>query len=396
MSDELTVCAVCGVEMIIVSWKHLLTHNMTTMQYKHLYPMSAIRSPAATRRKQAASAATNASRKGVPRSKETINKIKASKLANPREAWNKGVARTVEQNTQLSNTRKQRFATGEIQHWNTGRTTSADTKHKISQTSLEQHRTYAEISKQARQQTIIAKKLKGWVHSSSLKKGTPSLLTEESREKIRQVARQTNEKRKIQHRHRLYEHLSKHNLTVSGISSDGYIISLVCGTCNTPFTRTASVLTPYRYSMYNGEYCPMCYPPQYPGLYCYKYFVDNPDVKNKLGMLYVVVGKNSNTGEQFIKFGITTRTAHKRLQHESNYDFEVLLQLSMTMYQAYELEQKMLSEFAEVRYTPLLEFGGKTECINMQDMETILTSLDHHLAYYDIPIRIVATGAESH
>lgn len=107
-------------------------------------------------------------RKGIPRSEQVVDKIKQTKELNPTPAWNKGIARTDEQNLQLSAIRKQRFASGEITHWNKGNVTPDHVRRKTSITALSQHRTYLETSKQKRTETYNGKKQQGWVHPSTL------------------------------------------------------------------------------------------------------------------------------------------------------------------------------------------------------------------------------------
>ena len=167
-NDEFVSCAICGKLFSSIGWKHLVQHDLTLSQYKELYPNHPIRSTEATLRKKEASTRSNANRKGKPRSEQTKLKISQTKKQKPKEAWNKGISRTPEQNNQLSNIRKQRFKSGEITHWNTGKTTPIEVKQQISKTSLEQHRSYSEESKQKRQITINNKINNNWVHHSTI------------------------------------------------------------------------------------------------------------------------------------------------------------------------------------------------------------------------------------
>jgi hypothetical protein len=92
------------------------------------------------------------------------NKVKESKKLNPVEAWNKNVPMTEERKLYLSKIRKERFASGEIIHWNQGNSISQEIKDKISQTALEQERHYSQESLEKREKTIQVKKDAGWVH----------------------------------------------------------------------------------------------------------------------------------------------------------------------------------------------------------------------------------------
>jgi hypothetical protein len=185
VSDELIKCLICGAEMSTITWKHLSKHSTTLPEYKLLYPTAVLKSTNATNRKREAAIRSNSSRKGVPRSLEVVEKIKQTKLDNPTQAWNKGIPRTVEQNIQLSNTRKERFSTGQITHWNNGNTTSTDTRQKIQLTALSQHRQYSEHSKQIRKITIGRKIDNGWIPSSTVK--LLSVLSEEAINKLNSV-----------------------------------------------------------------------------------------------------------------------------------------------------------------------------------------------------------------
>jgi hypothetical protein len=167
MSNNTVQCAICDEKMGTINWKHLAKHNVSLAEYKIQYPNHPLKSELAIKRKSESAKLANSSRKGVKRTPETIQKIKAVKQANPKEAWNKGIARTAEQNEQLSNIRKDRFNSGEIVHWNKGNICPNSVKQKISDTALSQHRSYSDDSKNKRQQTIDQKIDNGWVHHST-------------------------------------------------------------------------------------------------------------------------------------------------------------------------------------------------------------------------------------
>lgn len=57
---------------------------------------------------------------------------KISEKAMRREAHNKGKPQSEEQKRKHSETMKRKYASGELQHWNFGRTTPEETKEKIS------------------------------------------------------------------------------------------------------------------------------------------------------------------------------------------------------------------------------------------------------------------------
>lgn len=165
----MVTCELCNERMNVITWKHLSKHNITLNEYRIKFPNSPTKSQQAIENKKKGAIHANRNRKGVPRSQETIEKIKQTKKNNPTQAWNKGVPRTVEQNEALSKTRKEKLKSGAIKHWNVGNVTPDVVKKKISETLLAQDRVYGELSKQKRNQTLEKKKSDGWVHHSSLK-----------------------------------------------------------------------------------------------------------------------------------------------------------------------------------------------------------------------------------
>lgn len=368
-------CQICHQSLNMISWKHLLKHNTNLDQYKNQFPDSPVRSQEVIERKKLAATQANAMRLGVPRSKETINKIKASKATNPKTAWNKGVARTEQQNSQLSETRKQKFRSGEIVHWNTGKLTPNITKQKISETALNQHRAYAEESKAKRELTIAAKIKSGWIHHSTLRQGATANFSDDALQKIRTASKQSNQLKKMKAKTRLYDHLLPYDLNILNISDNGYTVTMLCNKCNTQFSRTASVLTPYRYQLYDGKYCPTCYP-IYTGYYSDKYFEDRPEMKDIQAVFYVAVFHSISTQEQFGKIGITTRSASDRLSQETTfYDVDILVEIQMSLFEAYKIEQLLLSDPSRQKHTPARDFGGKTECFNLSWLGTLAESI---------------------
>lgn len=381
-------CQICGDEMKVISWKHLKKHNLSVQQYKEQFPGSPTSSEQSQIKKKQGAIRANASRVGVPRSDEIKRKIGESKRDNPVSAWNKGIPKTEEQKLQLSISRKAKFATGEMVHWNTGRVTPENTKQKISQTLLSQNRVYTNESKRKRELTLQAKYSKGWIHPSSLRRGIPLSLTEAARRRISDASKRSNAAKKLKSHERIRQHLAQHNLEIINISENNYLIEMKCQTCGSEFARTSSVLSPYKYSMYEGKYCPVCYPPEW-GYFSTHFFDANPEKKSMVGVLYLA--QAANASENFLKIGITTRTAESRLLHEC-YQFNVIFELSMPIYDAYQIEQHVLTNIN--RYISNHKFGGHTECIQLSEYNRVLSLIDEKMIELNIPIRIVATGTE--
>lgn len=88
--------------------------------------------------------------------------------------------------------------------------------------------------------------------------------------------------------------------------------------------------------------------------FCIKYNAEYKHSKVYLKMLY-----SNLTNEKFLKVGIDSNSR----RHFENYDFEnVYLSKFISRIEASELEKKILNEYKQFRYKPILEFTGKTEC----------------------------------
>lgn len=169
MLNKTVQCAICGDSMKSITWKHLSKHNLSLNEYIQQFPNSPIKSEYSLWLKKESASNSNANRKGVPRTEEVKQKIKETKQLNPKEAWNKGLSRTKEQNNHLSKVRKEKFELKEIIHWNVGNVTPDSTKQKISKTATLQRRKYSDNSKLIRQRTIQDKKIAGWTNPNTQK-----------------------------------------------------------------------------------------------------------------------------------------------------------------------------------------------------------------------------------
>lgn len=246
-------CAICGQQGEVITWKHLAKHKLTLAEYKHQFPNAPIKSEEALARKKAGARRANADRKGVARSAEVIQKMKAAKADNPREAWNKGVARTAEENQHLSKVRTARFASGEIVHWNTGRTTGAETKTKIRDTALSQNRTYAEESKAKRRITMQAKIADGWV------KKTTYEMTPEHYEAWQAGAAISIKAKIDQAIEKAAAICTVNNISVISVSQQSYLYQLQCNQCHHEFSRTRNAFIDSKVDA-NAFKCPICFP----------------------------------------------------------------------------------------------------------------------------------------
>lgn len=102
-------CKICGYKhQTMISSSHLKRHGITGQEYKTKYPGSILRI----------------------QTEESKNKMSLSRKGC--EVWNKGIPQSTEQRKKQSVTKKAKFASGEIIHWNTGNKTSKETKARIS------------------------------------------------------------------------------------------------------------------------------------------------------------------------------------------------------------------------------------------------------------------------
>lgn len=107
-------CEICQKSYSVITPSHLVKHEMTVSEYMEQFPDSRLISEEAAMRKAA----------------------KISEKTMGREAHNKGKPQSEEQKKKHSETMKKKFASGELQHWNYGRTTPEETKEKISKSLI--------------------------------------------------------------------------------------------------------------------------------------------------------------------------------------------------------------------------------------------------------------------
>lgn len=109
------------------------------------------------------------------------------------------------------------------------------------------------------------------------------------------------------------------------------------------------------------------------GTYSEWYFRDNPEMKDVSGVLYLI--EMSSDTEIFLKIGIIEKDANKRFASPSKnggYKCRIILQRDMNMYEAWKLEQKILSNFKDDRYSPSVCFPGHTECLSKRNEALIM------------------------
>lgn len=84
--------------------------------------------------------------------------------------------------------------------------------------------------------------------------------------------------------------------------------------------------------------------------------------KNSNPIVYII--RFYNHKENFIKIGITTRSLKKRFGAKSQilYDYEVIREIKGSPGFVFDKEKELHRKMNKFKYTPLKEFGGKTEC----------------------------------
>lgn len=125
-----------------------------------------------------------------------------------------------------------------------------------------------------------------------------------------------------------------------------------------PFTTIAR-------NHYQGRgHCPHCHKRE-SGFYSHGYFNNHPEAKLLLGKLYFV--RMYNDSESFYKIGITKYSAYHRfyVDEKIKYNVEIIKEVEMPLYEAYKQEQHLLQKYSLHYATPLIDFGGKTECLTI-------------------------------
>ena len=113
----------------------------------------------------------------------------------------------------------------------------------------------------------------------------------------------------------------------------------------------------------NGNRCPKCayVRNRHPSVDFEDYFEAHPEKRSQPTFLYVV--EFEGNGEHFFKVGITTRTLEKRrLAEGTGYSYRPLFLLQTTFETAAKIEQEVLAENWDRRYTPKVKFCGMREC----------------------------------
>lgn len=107
-------------------------------------------------------------------------------------------------------------------------------------------------------------------------------------------------------------------------------------------------------------------------VYSESYFEKYQDKKSLPAFLYIFLLKDEDD-INFIKIGITQKnTKFSRYKQYKKLNGFKLLELPMSLYSAWKLEQLILSKFKVFRYIPKSKLIGYTECVSFTKLKIIL------------------------
>lgn len=139
-------------------------------------------------------------------------------------------------------------------------------------------------------------------------------------------------------------------------------VILICTKHNIKYTQD-----PRKFTEHQG--CPKC--SKQTITYTQSNIQEHREFFEKLdGIVYLM--EFSNTSENFFKVGICSKD---RLKYRINslrlsgYDVQLKKKFNYSIDEAFEIEQKILSEFSSFKYTPKIKFKGYTECLTTDPFE---------------------------
>lgn len=122
--------------------------------------------------------------------------------------------------------------------------------------------------------------------------------------------------------------------------------------------------------------CPFC---GSAGTYNKRFFEDNPELRNITSILYLM--EFINQDEKFLKVGITKKNTKKRWAGEKSgiYDTSIIVEKTLPLYEAWSIEQEILSEYKDRRHFPMEKFSGHTEAILYDYKHGVITRINEAL-----------------
>lgn len=244
-SEETVACLICDKRMGYINNRHLASHGMTAEQYRNRFPDAKMKSDAVTKRLSERSVASNALRKGKPRSEADLVAIREGVAK--RES-RKGVRRAPfsdEHRANLSRSLKATFENGRVHH-RSGVVLDTNTKQKISKTL-----TGVKRGPEAALKALETKRARG--QDLAFFRGRTH--TAETKLKIGAKGRKTPEERAASREYMMGR------INASGLELQNElsapVFSLKCVSCNHAFTRTPQM---FHTSKWSPEICDQCHP----------------------------------------------------------------------------------------------------------------------------------------
>ena len=220
-------CKICGyTHPTMISASHIKKHDMTTAEYRAKFPEARMRI----------------------QSEESKQKIASNKTGKP--AHNKGKKVSEAQRQKQSDTMKSKFQSGEIIHWNKGKSLSLDTKEKISVTCKGR-----KLTDEQKQKHLAS--IRNWVLSENYASPMAGKThTPETRLKISQSLSGDSNHRRIDAISKITKICESENLSIVEIEDQW--VKLQCNTCKTDFRFTMQMFNDSSDRLSN--YCPTCFP----------------------------------------------------------------------------------------------------------------------------------------
>ena len=160
-------------------------------------------------------------------------------------------------------------------------------------------------------------------------------------------------------------HNDKYDYTLVNYIRATTKVKIICKDCNKIFSQMPR-------DHYSGHGCPYCKIIKTTGFWSKEEWITLCSSKNCDPSLYVI--RCFNTIENFIKIGITTKSIHKRYPCKTTmpYSYEVLKEIKGSPDFIYDEEKELHKKYKIYKYTPLISFGGETECFNISILQDIL------------------------
>ena len=109
------------------------------------------------------------------------------------------------------------------------------------------------------------------------------------------------------------------------------------------------------------------------GIYNQTYFENNPEERDREGVLYGIVLVNTKTFQrECIKVGIASgkdwRHIIKRSRGFKGYDIRIQKVWSSTLYNVWAHEVYLHEIYKDDKHVPMFKFGGHTECFKIDSL----------------------------